>query len=66
MRKSSRKAPLTVTIHPVFEPSRLARACLEEAYAYVVPKVRRPSQAIPSVKPASDAPVCSEQGGTTT
>ena len=65
MRKSDRKVPQRVTIHPVFEPSRLARACLEEAYAHVVPKVRRPSQAVPPVQPATDAPALSQQGGTT-
>ncbi len=51
-----KKSPV-VEVHTMFEPSRLAQQCLEEAYARLIPTVRRRLNATPlTVKPERPAP----------
>jgi hypothetical protein len=35
------KSPLPLTVRPMFEPTRIAAACLRDAYERVVPLPRR-------------------------
>src|ERR1051326_2066266 len=42
----------SLTVRRVFEPSRLASACLTSAYAQVVPTRRRPVRSVADVVPA--------------
>ncbi len=49
----SRKRTTSLEVHVMFEPSRLAQQCLQDAYACLIPTVRRhlgPTQS--TVKPA--------------
>jgi len=39
--QSRRKKFLSLEVHAMFEPSRLAQHCLEDAYACLIPRVRR-------------------------
>lgn len=49
----SRKRTTTLEVHTMFEPSRLAQQCLQDAYACLLPTVRRRlGQAQPTVKSA--------------
>jgi hypothetical protein len=51
-RRSYKKSP-EVEIHVMFEPSRLAQQCLADAYACLIPTVRRRlGPAFPTVAPA--------------
>jgi hypothetical protein len=54
--KSNRKVPQNLTIHPLFEPGRIARVCLEEAYAYLVPKVQGSAPVISPINPTAPTP----------
>ena len=50
---STRKRPTTVEVQILFEPSRLAQQCLADAYACLMPPVRRRlRQAQATTKPA--------------
>ena len=47
-----RKQSRVVEVHVMFEPSRLAQQCLQDAYACLIPTVRRRLNAPPpTVKP---------------
>jgi hypothetical protein len=49
----TRKRTSTLEVHVMFEPSRLAQQCLANAYACLIPTVRRRLQHTPpAVKPA--------------
>ncbi len=51
--RPSRKRTTTVEVHVMFEPSHLAQQCLQNAYACLIPTVRRRlGQAQSTVKPA--------------
>jgi hypothetical protein len=51
--RPSRKRTTSVEVHTMFEPSRLAQQCLQDAYACLMPTVRRRlGQAQPAIKPA--------------
>jgi hypothetical protein len=55
--QAHRKKSPVVEVHAMFEPSRIAQHCLEEAYARLIPPVRRRLNAAPlPVKPAWLAP----------
>ena len=41
MDKQRRKKCTSLEVHIMFEPTRLEHACLQEAYAWVVPYVRK-------------------------
>jgi hypothetical protein len=41
MAKQRRKKCTSLEVHVMFEPSRLEPACLQEAYAWVVPCARK-------------------------
>ncbi len=43
MTNRQRKRTTLVEVKAVFEPSRVAQACLAEAYERVIPTARRPS-----------------------
>jgi hypothetical protein len=50
-RSLSKKSPV-VEVHVMFEPSRLAQQCLQDAYACLIPTVRRHLNApLPMSKP---------------
>jgi hypothetical protein len=51
--RPSRKRTTTLEVHVMFEPSRLAQQCLQDAYACLMPTVRRRlGQAQPTDKSA--------------
>ena len=51
--RPSRKRSKALEVHVMFEPSRLAQQNLQDAYAYLVPTVRRSvGQARSTAKPA--------------
>ncbi len=51
--RPSRKRTTPLEVHVMFEPSYLAQQCLQDAYACLLPTVRRRlGQAQPTVKPA--------------
>lgn len=51
--KPSRKRTPPLEVHVMFEPNRFAQQCLADAYACLLPTVRRRlGQAQPPVKPA--------------
>lgn len=54
-----------VAIHPRFEPSRVAAACLMDAYACLVPLRRRAVRTLsrPQATPAASGMRQQEQGG---
>jgi hypothetical protein len=55
--RSLRKKSPVVEVHAMFEPSRLAQQCLQDAYACLIPTVRRRLSATPlTVKPERPAP----------
>jgi hypothetical protein len=55
--QARRKKSPVVEVHAMFEPSRIAQQCLEEAYARLIPPVRRRLNAAPlTVKPERPAP----------
>ena len=41
MAKQQRKKHISLEVHVMFEPTRLEHACLQEAYAWVVPCARK-------------------------
>ncbi len=50
--RSFRKKSPVVEVHVMFEPSRLAQQCLQDAYGCLIPTVRRRlNAALPTVKP---------------
>jgi len=50
-RSFGKKSPV-VEVHVMFEPSRLAQQCLQDAYGCLIPTVRRRlNAALPTVKP---------------
>ena len=50
--KPSRKRTSVVEVHVMFEPHRLAQQCLQDAYACLMPTVRRRlKQTQPTVQP---------------
>lgn len=50
--RSTRKKSPVVEVHVMFEPSRLAPQCLQDAYACLIPTVRRRLNAsLPMSKP---------------
>jgi hypothetical protein len=50
--RSLRKKSPVVEVHAMFEPSRLAQQCLQDAYACLIPTVRRRlNAALPTSKP---------------
>lgn len=52
-----RKKSRVVEVHVMFEPSRLAQQCLQDAYACLIPTVRRRLNApLPTVKAERPAP----------
>ncbi len=54
--RPSRKRSGALEVHVMFEPSRLAQQNLQDAYAYLVPTVRRSmGQARPTAKPAQSS-----------
>ena len=57
MAQRVRPAQTTLEVRAMFEPNRLAAACLADAYARVVP-IRRPLDARrhPSVRPPAPGP----------
>ncbi len=61
MSKSNRTLPQSLTIHPLFEPSRIARLCLQEAYAYLVPTVQDSAPVTTSVNPTAPTPSAEPQ-----
>jgi hypothetical protein len=55
--QARRKKSPVVEVHAMFEPSRLAQQCLQDAYAYLIPTVRRRLDAALSiVKPELPGP----------
>ncbi len=55
--KPSHKRTSALEVHVMFEPNRLAQQCLQDAYACLLPTVRRClRQAQSSVKPGQDSP----------
>jgi hypothetical protein len=55
--QARRKKSPVVEVHAMFEPSRLAQQCLEEAYTRLIPMVRRRLNAAPlTVKAERPAP----------
>lgn len=46
--QSRRKKSPSLEVHAMFEPSRLAFQCLQDAYACLIPTVRRPLNTLPS------------------
>ena len=51
-RRPYKKSPV-VEVHVMFDPSRLAQQCLADAYACLIPTVRRRlGPALPTVEPA--------------
>jgi hypothetical protein len=50
--RSLRKKSPVVEVHAMFEPSRLAQHCLQDAYACLIPTVRRRlNVALPTSQP---------------
>jgi len=50
--QARRKKSPVVEVHAMFEPSRLAQQCLQDAYTCLIPTVRRRLNALPPpVKP---------------
>ena len=50
--RPSRKRTTTLEVHVMFEPNRLAQQCLQDAYACLMPTVRRRlRQTQPTVQP---------------
>jgi hypothetical protein len=45
MAKPGQRKPMVLTVHRLFEPSRLAPHCLAEAYERVLPTKRRVTRA---------------------
>ncbi len=41
MAKQQRKKHISLEVHVMFEPTRLEPACLQEAYAWVIPCARK-------------------------
>ena len=64
MPKRHPTVPSRLMIHPVFEPSRLARKYLDEAYAYLVHKHHAAISESTPAKPTVSPP--ESQGGTAT
>ncbi len=51
--RRTHKPPTSLEVHVMFEPSHLAQQCLADAYAYLIPTVRRRlGPALASVEPA--------------
>jgi hypothetical protein len=55
--QARRKKSPVVEVHAMFEPSRLAQQCLADAYACLIPTVRRSLNTVPlTVKRERPAP----------
>jgi hypothetical protein len=53
MAKQHRKKHISLEVHVMFEPTRVERACLQEAYAWVVPCARKRLSPQPMRQPLS-------------
>ena len=64
MAQRVRPAQTTLEVRVMFEPHRLAAACLADAYARVVPVRRRPVPTLPRPGELPRAPWPQPAGGT--
>jgi len=61
MPKPARKKPKPLEVAIMFEPTRLAHDCLQAAYAYLVPTVRRRVAITPSQTHLDQTAPCAER-----